>query len=220
MRGVFGLLLAVAVLSGCAGRSAPMYPWEKNAEPLIPPCAASQCDEKEALAALNSATRMCRGVHNYYESGGFYSQSARFGVSTLGVLSGAVFANTAKGSAAKAWSGLSGATNGIQSTLNETIGSAVDLKQRQAVATATAKGFNAYRAAGSPNEKVVAALEMVAGCTMASAEARAEALRSIIGESTDTSLQRDRPADSSGDVTVPLGAAAADASPSAEARKP
>ncbi|MFW9082036.1 hypothetical protein ACOI9X_22610 [Pseudomonas sp. P2757] len=66
-----------------------------------------------------AATSFCRQVSNFYEGTGNINSRTKLGVKVLGVLAGSIFGVTAGGTAAKAWSSLSGATNGIQTDLGD-----------------------------------------------------------------------------------------------------
>lgn len=114
------------LLGGCAGwsdnfksPSVPTNPWLST-----PPCTAKAgaCTQAEAIAAVAKAQNFCMELREFHERGGQISGGQRLFVGVLGSLAGSVFATTAGGTAAKAWSGLSGATNGIQLQIDQASG--------------------------------------------------------------------------------------------------
>jgi hypothetical protein len=117
------VLVFVLFLTGCTKlgltRSDPVWPWTPKVESKLSGCLNGNCSQKDAYEAVLATVTYCRQVSNHYENGGNVTDRTRLGVKVLGVLAGSVFGVTAGGSAAKAWSGLSGATNGIQSDLGE-----------------------------------------------------------------------------------------------------
>ncbi|WP_336333200.1 hypothetical protein [Pseudomonas putida] len=128
---IFVLFLAFLLLSACAkdykGGSefivnpSPNWPWKKPRSDIdLTSCrAGGECSFDDVYSSIIATGTYCREVSNYYENGGNINSNTRLGVKVLGVLAGSVFGITAGGSAAKAWSGLSGATNGIQSDLSD-----------------------------------------------------------------------------------------------------
>ncbi|MFJ4375183.1 hypothetical protein ACIP1T_21575 [Pseudomonas japonica] len=128
---VLGVVGVCVLLSGCATDNAgrteviinpqPTWPWKKTAPELdLSSCkSGGECSYYDAYSSIMATGAYCRDVSNFYENGGNINSNTRLGVKILGVLAGSVFGITAGGSAAKAWSGLSGATNGIQSDLSD-----------------------------------------------------------------------------------------------------
>lgn len=127
------------ILSGCASGTAdqetkiivnpsPIWPWDQkddddndknDSRVSLNGCRVKECSDNDMFAAMLATGTYCRQVSNYYENGGNINSGTRLAVKVLGVLAGSVFGITAGGSAAKAWSGLSGATNGIQADLSD-----------------------------------------------------------------------------------------------------
>ncbi len=174
------LVIAVGLcLQGCAsvtGISSAKWPWGDGSRP----CKISDaCTAGDALDAFAAASDYCRSVQNYYESGGRKSDTTKFAVGAVGSLAGTVVAPIAKGTAAKAWSGLSGATNAVQLSMEETFSTSLAVKRRVAVVDAADKGSTAYMAATEPTKKVNLAIEMARKCSMAGAEADQKALQSL-----------------------------------------
>ena len=173
-------------LAGCANFiSAPTadWPWPKGAGT----CKTATCDANEALVAYVKASEFCRGVQNYYESGGQRANNTKLAVGLTGTLAGAVIAPVASGKAATAWSGLSGATNGIQATFDEAFSSSLAVNRRAFVVAAVVEGDRRYQGAANENAKVIAAVSMATACANASALADREALQSLTKSPTTQS---------------------------------
>lgn len=173
---LFLVFLTVVSLSGCStlkGIKGAQWPWSQ-----ANPC-ASTCTEQEAMQAFVAASGFCRDVQNYYESGGFYAKSSRLAVGTIGALAGSVMAPLATGSATNAWAGLSGATNALQSQMDEAFSSAVAVRRRAAIVEAAEENAARYRAAVTPSQRVVAAIDMARSCSMGSATADQGTLRAL-----------------------------------------
>lgn len=116
-------------------------------------CEAGGCTRQNALDAVARSQNYCSELREYQERGGQITGGQRLFVGVLGSLAGTVFAVTAGGTAAKAWSGLSGATNGIQMQMDQAnrpsgpavveaiakaqLDAAAELKQLMAVAVQT-----------------------------------------------------------------------------------
>ncbi len=119
----------VIVLPGCSSFfSAPtaVWPWKGS----INIC-QSVCTSSEALDALNAASQFCRAVQNYYENGGQRTNNAKLVVGGIGTIAGTVVAPVSGGSAAAAWSGLSGAANAFQLSIDEVFSSNLAIKRRK-----------------------------------------------------------------------------------------
>ena len=176
--GVFGITCVTLTLTGCAtlfGASPVGWPWEDK-----PPCKTDICNAAESLNAFVAASNYCRAIQGYYESGGRKSNNAQLTVGIVGMVAGAVVAPVAQGSAAKAWSGLSGATNGLQLALEDTFSTSLSVKRRVAVVDAAASGVTAYMKENSDyTKKVVLSVDMALQCSMAAAKADQAALLSI-----------------------------------------
>ena len=123
------------------------------------------------------ASQFCRDVGNFYESGGRRSDSLSLAAGTFGVLAGSVFAPAAGGTAKNVWSGLSGATNAFQVSLDEKFGQAVAIQRHIAVKRAMDDGRKLIDAATGETNKARAAYRMAVDCSMAPARAESDALR-------------------------------------------
>lgn len=177
-------VLGVAVLlSGCMGmrgQTAVKWPWADRDGTVRSVCAKPSCDASEALRAYMEASQFCRNVAIYYENGGKTSGLSQFAVGTIGVLAGSVAAPIAQGTAATAWSGLSGATNALQIPMEQTFSASLATTRQNAVVVAAANGAAAYREAGTDsNKQALAALNMALECSLAPSRADQEALRSL-----------------------------------------
>lgn len=174
----------LATLIGCTsagGIKGAKWPWKDGAIPC-----GETCEKEHALRAFIESSKYCRDVQNYYESGGFYATSSRLVVGTLGALAGSVFAPLAEGTAAKAWAGLSGATNALQSQMDEAFSSAVAVRRRSAIAQIADEGFKRYFKEGNSNtDKVLIAIDTARACSMGSAVADRATLRALTDFSDD-----------------------------------
>lgn len=184
--------VAMVTLTGCAGlrgSSATPWPWAEGEgkAPPVPVCKdMSQCTKSDAMAAYMSATEFCRKLHAYYESGGRKNEGYQFGMGAAGVLAGSVFAPISKGTAAKAWSGLSGAANAVQLSMEETFAMSVAVRRSMSVKKAADAGADKFAQAGKDADaQVLAAVEMARKCSMAAAQADAESLEAIRTVKTD-----------------------------------
>lgn len=181
---MLALFAAAPLLSACGSFSvvsAPRaeWPWEDDSF-----CAAPSCNGKEALSAYIKASKFCRQVQNYYESGGQRANNVKLGVGIVGTLAGAVVAPIAKGTSATAWSGLSGVTNGLQTSFDEAFSLSLAVNRRVAVVAAAAEGEQAYAAQTNDNARVAAAVSMATACANASALADQKALQSLSSPAT------------------------------------
>lgn len=175
---VFLICGAGLLLSGCASlisAKTAEWPWPSDATL----CKGDKCTETEALNAFMQASNFCRNVQNYYESGGQRSNALKVGVGAVGAVAGGVIAPIANGSASTAWSGLSGATNALQISIDEAFSSTVLIKRRASVTNAADTGANLYSKEETTDNKVVAAVNMARSCAMSSAIADESVIRSI-----------------------------------------
>lgn len=176
-------LAIVVAISGCSLRSA--FTDEDDMWPYKDPrkvCTTTSCNRTDAMVAYINAKDFCRKVQNYYEKGGNISDSTKFGIGMFGTLAGAVFAPISHGTASTAWSGLSGATNGIQASFDETFSASVRSNRLSAVAVAAQTGDTAYQNAGDDNAKrVEAAVNMATACANAPAVADKKTLEAVSG---------------------------------------
>lgn len=176
MRLVIGILSVG--LAGCATfapSQSPLWPWPEG----IYPCATHPCTEDEALKAYLKAHMYCRAVHNWYERDGNRTGATQASVGTLGALAGAVASPIAKGSAAKAWAGLSGASNAMQASIKENLSGSIAAKRTKAILSATQEGEQKYAAGTDATAKVLTMIDSATACAMAPAKADGEALRAL-----------------------------------------
>lgn len=179
-------------------RTQPEWPWDKE-DPV--PCTGNNetnCYLKDAIDSYVKATTFCRQVLNYYESGGSISNNSKLAVGVIGALSGSVVSVVANGSAAKAWSGLSGATNGIQASMDQAFSAVLNANRMSQVRIAyqsNAKeiiGKSDASSAASYQNIVFSSVKMAADCAMGSANADAKLIQKLSdisegGEKTEAS---------------------------------
>ena len=171
--------MTLVALSGCAGlvgsARSPSWPWPNPA--LI--CKQATCDAAEGIAAFNAASIFCKDAQNYYESGSQLASSTKIAIGAVGSVAGAVIAPIAHGSAATAWSGLSGTTNALQMSIEEAFSATVAVKRRAKIAEKAAQEADTVAKQANTNLQVFAAINMARACAMSSAEADAEAIRAL-----------------------------------------
>lgn len=172
-------IVVLAAVSGCATRNA-NWPWRDASSA----CPGTACVGGDALRAYVNANRFCREVHNYYESGGRRSGATQFFIGLTGALAGAVVSPLASGDAAKALSGLSGATNALQLSFEESFSTAVAANRTKAVLDATEKGAKDYKDATGEEAKVIAAINMATSCAMSQAKADNQTLKALASSGT------------------------------------
>ena len=178
-------------LSGCesihGALEQPVWPWRFSGPspvPVDPPrlCSGSSCTSDDALKAFVQASTYCRSVQNFYEREGRYSQDDQLAINALGAVAGAVIAPIANGTSAKAWSGLAGATNTVQLSVQQAFSTALTAKRREAVVQVTQGAQKQFTDdARDPGKQVVDALNMAENCSMASASADVAALQAAVG---------------------------------------
>lgn len=140
------VISAVLSLTGCAsvkGQASVKWPWADGEGKFTAPCATT-CQAPQAMEAYLRATQFCRDVAIFYENGGRASGFSQFAVGTVGILAGSVAAPLAQGTAAKAWSGLSGATNALQIPMEQTFSASLATSRQNAVVQAAANGAKAF----------------------------------------------------------------------------
>jgi len=171
------LFLAVIVVAstGCASMGGPKvtWPWKD------PACATYPCTDAEAHRNYHAAIAYCRDVHNHYERFGNRRSSANLGIAAVGTLAGAVISPIAKGTSATAWSGLSGSTNALQASIDQSFAPAIVANRLAAVKTALTSGATAFDAAQTTDKKVNTAIEMAAVCSMAPGEADKNSFKAL-----------------------------------------
>ncbi|WP_440216205.1 hypothetical protein [Chromobacterium piscinae] len=232
--GAAKLVFISAILASEAGcamltpRSQAEWPWKVASDYPCQKSKPGSCDANDAISTYILATSFCRQELNYYESGGVHDDGSQLLVGTVGVLSGSVLSVISKGTAAKGWSGLSGAANGIQATMDKTFSSILSYKKMGMVNQAYENdvkmllGESGKTDVDSNRKIVFGSIMMAADCAMGSAKVDADVMQKIanlsIGDSTGT-----KGADASAPATTPLPkapAAAASAPASTTALAP
>lgn len=173
------LLTAALILTGCGTlkTKTAQWPWTDKKVCQV----ESECRLADALEAYAEASYFCREVHNYYERNGFVGDGASTAIGVVGALSGAVAAPLASGSAAKAWAGLSGATNAMQTNMNNFMSSALAMKRQSAVREAIDAGGNAFiNAEGLYQKQVILSIQMANQCWSAAGAADEKVLKSLV----------------------------------------
>ena len=179
---VMTLAFSTCACSGLQAKKSPIWPWPKiDAKPPSIPCQADACTTREAMSAYLAASMYCREVHNFYESDGNRTGIAQTGIGTFGTLAGTVAAPLSSGNAAKAWAGLSGATNAMQSTIRDNLSGSLAIKRTKAVLDATKSGQKEFAAETNPTKQVLVSINMAVSCAMAPAAADGAAMKALSG---------------------------------------
>lgn len=163
---------AAALLSGCVS-----WPWEGE-KPLCTGSGAV-CTRADALRAYAKANEFCQRVVRGYQSSGTVSRSTKLAIGITGALAGGVAVPLANGSAKDAWAGLSGATNGLQTQVDQAFLGAVAAQRAKAVDEALGQGQAEYEAADDATEKVEKSIAMASRCVSASLARDQEMLKRI-----------------------------------------
>jgi len=183
-RSIF-LIAMVLSLTGCktiTQRSTAKWPWLTEEGTFTLCKEDSKCKEQDVLLAFGMASKFCREVHNFYESRGQAGLGTKASVGIVGTLAGAVVAPLTHGSATKAWAGLSGASNAMQTQVDDALSNALALKRQAAIADAVKTGTNKFYDHGdNPTKQVISAIMMSNGCWLASGKADQEAIQALIG---------------------------------------
>lgn len=181
MRRYHSVTLMTAVLVLLSGCTAPdKLPWDIGGK---------EPNDDRLLAAANH----CVKIHNLHSRYAGAAGIGQWGIGTLGVLAGSVFMPLSKGTAATAWSGVSGATNGLQISMSEALSASVELSRQQRVARVAQAGFKDYRDATS-DDKPAVAMKMALDCSVAAGLADYESLRRLSGGTPEGTIQRGVPA--------------------------
>lgn len=159
-------LASCLLLAACSTVNSYTWPWPDNTKP----CQKS-CTPEESMKAVADAAGFCRNVQNHYEFKDSTLDNTQVLISWTGALAGSVAAPIAKGSAVKAWSGLSGITNGLQDSLNRQYSDTVMLARRKSVYDAASKNIESIISAPDDNARVRAAIAMAMAmaCALSSA---------------------------------------------------
>lgn len=177
-------IAACVMMSGCTTmgqRATSEWPFGKETKNGVERlCATEPCSSLDALEANEKAGRFCRSIYNFYENGGSRSKQASLAMRVTGALAGSVFAITAKGSGAKAWAGVAGATNTLQPSLESTFSAALELKRQAAVAKAIETGNkNFWTNESNPTAQVAVAIQTATACSVAASSADAAVLAAL-----------------------------------------
>jgi hypothetical protein len=168
-------IIVTIFISGCSATGA-IWPWKESK-----PCSTgTSCNSFDATNAYVAAADYCRQVQNYYERGGQRANVSKLALGAVGVLAGSVAAPIATGTTAAALSGLSGATNAFQASLDETYAGSVSIKRRDAVASASKQGSTDYNQATDDTKRVIIAINMALNCSTSSATADKAAMRALM----------------------------------------
>lgn len=184
---IFCLLITLLMTVGCTTfgqQGAAPWPWKDRM-----PCKEGKaCEVADAREAYAKASEFCRQVHSYYESQGLYSDSGRLGVGIVGVLAGTVASPLSSGAAAKAWAGLSGATNGLQTQMDGAFSGAISIRRQEGINAARVRAAQDFHTAMTatwyatkPNYDiaVMRAVDMAAACSMGASQADRETLKAL-----------------------------------------
>lgn len=201
------LLLCIYMLAtGCSVKAIynpePEWPWKSNSVCTVKVETPNDCTLTDVVTAYNLALNYCIDYSNMYEDGGDTINNSRFAIATLGTLSGAVFAPLAGGSAKDAWSGLSGSTNALQSSLNESFNNAINIRRRLEITGAGTTAKQQVSEGKDHLNKVLASMQLAYECRMAAARADGAAIQAL------SNLQ-------GGAVAVPSDRTAAEVNPEA-----
>lgn len=191
----------VVTLYGCGTPmlSSPEWPWKK--EDTL--CPANGCVKNDALRAYIAASNYCRAMQAYYENSRTASDGAQLSVGVFGALSGAVFAPIAHGNTVKALSGLSGATNALQTQMGTFLSSSLAASREDAVNKAYVAGLSVYRKDMSDEDQVRTSVAMATGCSMAPSAADVAFIKSAIGSTTTGSTPTVTPSPTPAPSAVP-----------------
>lgn len=172
--------LSVMLLWGCT--STPKLPWEGK-EPQF--CRAANCTEYDVVAAFTAASNFCRELHNRYEAGTTYAGYTKATIGVVGTLAGAVAAPLSKGTATKAWAGLAGATNAMQTSMEDAMSTTLALNRQSAISQAMLGYVDTIHAdtGTSPLDRVLASVKMSNACWLAVGNADSAALQALASSS-------------------------------------
>lgn len=170
----------IFTLSGCQtnyfGAETAEWPWKKVDTTTM--CSAT-CTPSDATRAFLLAANYCRSVQNYYESGGRMATNSQLAIGAVGVLAGSVMAPITKGTAAAAWSGLSGATNALQIPMQEAYSASISVRRRALIAHNAQEDIQKYSRENDSSKKIVLAIAMALNCSTGAATADESALKAL-----------------------------------------
>ncbi|WP_148650320.1 hypothetical protein [Lysobacter capsici] len=115
----------------------------------------------------------------YTENRNFNTRVGRFGIGLIGTVAGSVIAPVTTGSAAKAWSGVSGASNALQSQMDSVFSSSNHIRRRAAIAQAAREAKREFLDERSAGKKRDIAIAMATACETAAADADQQALEAL-----------------------------------------
>jgi hypothetical protein len=184
--GIICALLTTAITSGCGGiqLKRPDWPWHGN--PCKPINSTEnnkpfKCEEHHAIEAFILANKYCLETKNSYDKGGNAGDIMKTSIGVIGTLAGAVFSPIAKGTAAAAWSGLSGASNGMQLAVEESFSSSLSIARSNYIVAAANAGEKEFLKKGNadPTMRIFNAVSMARNCALASSIADQKATQAV-----------------------------------------
>lgn len=212
MRSYHNVIVVAVSVSLCACNAPDKLPWGAASKPVGAAKTnggtdgvATPDDMASANADLLLAANHCLAIYNLHGRNAGAAGMGQWSVGTIGVLAGSVFMPITKGTAATAWSGLSGAANALQLSMNEALSASVELSRQQRVAQAAQEGLKAVL---SPNaDKSAAAIKMAFDCSVAAGLADYESMRRMSGATPIGQIQRgvQTPLESGAEFTLPNG---------------
>ena len=172
---------ALLALSGCAAINDKIYP------PAVAPDWSAICKdeatckpEDRARRSYEAAMKYCVDKQDEYQKFDFTTSQFRFGIGTVGALAGAVVAPIASGTAAKAWSGLSGAANGIQTGYDQAFSAARETNRRNELGTLINNFGAEYLKPHTADEHYVLSVLYASKCAASAGAADAKAIKAMV----------------------------------------
>ncbi|GEQ77943.1 hypothetical protein CTTA_4948 [Comamonas testosteroni] len=106
--------------------------------------------------------------------------------SVIGTVAGVVLAPISTGNAAKAWAGVAGATNALQTNMGEVFSSTVAIKRMGSVRQAVKAGEDKYFSkTDQPNDQVAISIAMSNDCWSAASNADAALVKALASGNGD-----------------------------------
>ena len=181
-RSIITLTLAGALLalSGCASVNSQFFP--KAEEPKWSSLCKDEPSTSDSCArrAYERAMTYCVAKQAEYQDFDLATNQFRFGIGTVGAIAGAVVAPLASGTAAKAWSGLSGATNGIQTGYDQAFSAARETNRRAALASLIDDFGAHYAPDDTPDRRYAMSVLYASKCAASAGAADAKAIKAIM----------------------------------------
>lgn len=196
---VLAFLNACSTVQSIAAAPQPSWPWLKADDPNMSLAEIIQtfcsgkdandkvtCTDNDALVAFYNASRYCRGVQNYYESGGKRAFATKTGIGLIGTFSSIVMAPLSTGSAATAWTGISGVANAAQTALEDEFEKTIIAKRRAFIDKAAEEGEQKFLELSQNTNKqtppailIATAIQTARSCSTASAKADDSVLQAL-----------------------------------------